>query len=423
MRGNSPTTIAGLTPDPKNRRTHGARNVEMIAASLKAVGAARSIVIDERNEVLAGNGVLQGAAAAGLSKLQIVDVDGETLVAVRRRNLTKAQKRALALYDNRAAELAEWNVAQLQADVAEGFDFAPYFTTAELKTVFGAKLKTGRTDPDEAPDVRRTSIVRGDLFELGTHRLLCGDCTIAEDVARLMGKVRAGLMNTDPPYGVGLDLTDNHKASNAAKGIDVQYRTFKPVSGDDLTGEQLQRFLEVAIRVAVPHLTTTAAFYLWHPMLTQGTFFAAAAADILIHRQIIWVKPHFIFGRGDYHWKHELCFYGWQRGHRAPFYGQRNQDTVWLLAEGGGTIRKDQHHPTQKPVELFVRPIENHTRPDEPIYEPFAGSGSQFIAAEQTQRHCLGIEIEPGYCQVIIDRWEAFTGQQAKKVGARKARR
>lgn len=151
-------------------------------------------------------------------------------------------------------------------------------------------------------------------------------------------------------------------------------------------------------------------------MLTQGTFFAAAAAaaDILIHRQIIWKKPGFVLTRsGMYHWAHELCFFGWRRGHQPPWYGPKNQTSVWEL----GRDADAGQHPTQKPVALFLPPITNHTLEGEAVYEPFAGSGSQFIAAEQTSRRCVGLEIEPRYCQVVIDRWEAFTGQTAVKVG------
>ena len=182
----------------------------------------------------------------------------------------------------------------------------------------------------------------------------------------------------------------------------------------------MQQFLESAFRNAKRILEPNAAWYLWHAQLTQGFFAAAAAAAaaLLIHRQIIWAKPHFVFGRGDYHWQHELCFYGWVKGHRPPFYGKRNQSTLWSLAEGGGVIRKDQGHPTQKPVELFVRPLNNHTKPAEIAYEPFAGSGSQIVACEKTSRRCFAIEIEPRYVDVCVARWENATGKKAVLDGA-----
>jgi DNA modification methylase len=143
-------------------------------------------------------------------------------------------------------------------------------------------------------------------------------------------------------------------------------------------------------------------------MLTQGAFFAAAAADILIHRQIIWVKPSLIMGRGDYHWRHELCFYGWIRGKRCPWLAGRDQHTIWEVGR-----ERDGTHPTQKPVELFRRPLLNHTKLGEVCYEPFAGSGSQIIAAEELGRRCFALELEARYVDVCIRRWEAFTGTPA----------
>lgn len=425
------TTVAGvkpvthlrdLTPDPANARKHTPRNVGTIVSALHEVGAARSIVIDEDGVVLAGNATIEAAAEAGIERVRVVEADGQTIIAVRRSGLTPVQKARLALYDNRAAELADgWDAEVLRELQAQDVQLDDLWTPEELADVLAAVIEPvgGQADPDAVPEARATDIKAGDLFEVGRHRLLCGDSTKAEDVARVMGADKAVLMNTDPPYGVALDLTQTHEASNAAKGITTKYRQFGRIKNDEMSGEQLQAFLESVIRVAVPHLDAHAAFYLWHPMLTQGTFFAAAAAaDILIHRQIIWVKPHFIFGRGDYHWRHELCFYGWQRGHRPKFYGERNQDTVWTLDEGGGAIRKDQGHPTQKPVELFIRPMRNHCRVGEVAYEPFCGSGSQLIAGEQCDVSVRAIEIEPSYCQVSLDRWQQFTGQQPVKVGA-----
>lgn len=411
------THIKDLVPDPKNRRKHTPRNIGMIVDALQKVGAGRSIVIDETNEVLAGNGVLEAAAEAGLTKVQVVDTDGSTIIAVRRTGLTADQKRDLAIYDNRAAELAEWDTTQLRSDHEAGVDLSAFFGEKEL-VQFWAKVDptAGATDPDAVPASRATSIRRGYVFALGEHRLLCGDSTAPESVRRVMGEARARLMNTDPPYGIAYTDETRVAAERAHGRPQRQAKWTGGLENDGaLDGPKLQAFLETAIRAAVPCLADNAAFYLWHPMLTQGTFFAAAAADVLIHRQIIWVKPSLLFGFGDYHWRHELCFYGWRRGHRPEFYGERNQTTVWEITHETSNGHRD--HPTQKPVELFIRPIRNHCTDGDVIYEPFAGSGSQVIAAEQTSVSCRAIEIDPVYCQVVIDRWEAFTGKKAKKVG------
>jgi DNA modification methylase len=153
---------------------------------------------------------------------------------------------------------------------------------------------------------------------------------------------------------------------------------------------------------------------MWHAMLTQGFFAAAAAAaHVVLHRQIIWVKPVLVFGRGQYHWKHELCFMGWVKGNRPPDYGDHKDTTVWEVGGVSQAERKEFEHATPKPVELFRRPILKHLKAGAIAYEPFAGTGPQFIAAEETGRCCYGLEIEPAYCDVIVTRWQNFTGKKA----------
>jgi DNA modification methylase len=418
--------VADLIADPANRRSHPTRNVEMMAASLRDVGAARSIVIDEGNVILAGNGVTAAAATAGITKVRVIEAAGDELIAVRRSGLSDAQKRSLAIYDNRTAELAEWNLEQIHADQAAGLALEPWWSPVELADLVGAPaLQTGLTDPDEVPAERATTIQRGDLFTLGAHRLICGDCTNPDDVGRLMQHARAGLMNTDPPYGISYE---NQALHPNAGPINAR------VKNDDHRDAALQAFLESAFRPAkTVALRENAAWYLWHAQLTQGFFAAAAAAAaaaaVIVHRQIIWVKPVLVFGRGHYHWKHELCFMGWVKGHEPPNYGlgggEMTQTTVWEIDGVPRDQRKMFDHATPKPVGLFTIPIRKHLRAAEVCYEPFAGSGPQFIAAEQAACACYGIEIEPRFCQVIVDRWEAFTGLKAVKVAgaARRPRR
>jgi DNA modification methylase len=229
-----------------------------------------------------------------------------------------------------------------------------------------------------------------------------------------MGNLRAGLMNTDPPYGISFD--------NAALG--PTRKKYTAIANDDKQDGHLQAFLEAVFQVAAGlALKQDAAWYLWHAHLTQGFFAAAAAAAarVILHRQIIWVKPRLVLGRGQYHWKHEPCFMGWVEGHQPPDYGlgagERTQTTVWQL-EGVSQAERDQFdHASPKPVALFRVPIVKHLRSGEVCFEPFAGTGPQFIAAEEHGVRCFGLEITPRYCQVILDRWEAFTGQTAKKIG------
>ena len=420
--------IEELLPDPANVRRHPERNQQAALASMLRFKAARSVVIDKNGIVRAGNATLAAAKAAGITCVRIIETDGSELVAVRRSDWNDSVATAYSVADNRVAEHAEWSselgdvIAALAHDGIELGDLG--FTEEELTELFegfGDQLgdSSQGTEPDPGPQMDRAAellekwkVESGQLWEVPSksvagkcHRVLCGDCTKAEHVERLFKTgEKAVLMNTDPPYGVA--YTDEARvAAERAHGRPQRESKWEfGIKNDGIDGAKLQEFLEAAIRTAVRFLTDNAAFYLWHPMLTQGTFFAAAAAaaDILIHRQIIWVKPSLLFGFGDYHWQHELCFYGWVKGNRPPFYGERNQTTIWDLRHETASI--DRKHPTQKPVELFVRPIENHSKRGEIVYEPFAGSGSQFVAAEQTGRICCGIEIEPKYVSVILER-------------------
>lgn len=257
-------------------------------------------------------------------------------------------------------------------------------------------------DEDEVPEQPEPRTKLGDIIHLGVHRLMCGDSTNIQSVEKLMNGEKADLWSSDPPYGI------NHVEVSNEKG---QSKGYEKIANDELTNDALKDFLLKSIQASLPHLSKGFAFYMWHAMKMQAYFSqaAAAAAGILFHRQIIWVKPQFVFGRGHYHWRHELCLMGWLTGNEPEFYGERNQSTVWEVAR-----ENDKIHPTQKPVELFSIPIRNHLKRNQIVYEPFSGSGSNFIAAEKESVRCFGMDISPHYCDVIIARWEKFTGKQAE---------
>ena len=395
--------VDALRPHPRNPRRG---DTVAIGESIASNGFYGAVVAQRSTSlILAGNHRWKTAKDAGATEIPTIWVDADDEQALR-----------ILLADNRTNDIAGYDDAALaellgslpslegtgydQADVDELL--AGLGEVAAGDVTDGPEAQTDRAD--ELKDKWGTAL--GQLWGIGSHRLLCGDSTDAATVLLLMAGEKARLMATDPPYGVALRLEDNHEASNAAKGVKATYRHFERIMGDDLEGEKLQEFLERCFAAAIAVLEPDAAWYLWHAQLSQGFFAAAAAAaaQLLVHRQIIWRKPHFVFGRGDYHWQHELCFYGWRQGNRPPFYGERNQTTVWDLNEGGGAIRKDQNHPTQKPVELFAVPIRNHLKRGEICYEPFAGSGSQFVAAEQLGVRCFGLELEPKYVAVILER-------------------
>lgn len=414
--------VADLPPAKRNPKQH---DIDDLVKSMKRWGFTQPELLDERTGMLvAGHGrkeaLLKMQAAGDPPPARIRVKNGAWLVPVLRGIAFASDQEAEAylLADNKLVEAGGWD-AELEAQMLRDLStqFGPEFLDgvgygeAELAEMLHPETG-GNTDPDDVPEPPKAQVTKpGDLWVMGDHRLLCGNSTKADNVARLMGDERAVLMNTDPPYGI-----DYAKVKNGIPGSgfrDILARS-GDIANDTLTsGPELQEFLETAIRAALPHLSETCAFYLWHPMLTQGTFFAAAAAaDILIHRQIVWVKPNMVLTRsGQYHWRHELCFYGWVRGKPCPWYGDKSQVSVWELGRQPGEDREG--HPTQKPVELFAIPMRNHTRTGEICYEPFSGSGSQIVAAEMLGRRCFALELEPRYVDLAVARWEHFSGKKA----------
>ncbi len=393
-----PVHIKDLVPDPANRRAHNPRNLGMVVDALHQVGAARSIVIDEDNVILAGNAVTEAAAEAGITKLRVIEASGDALIAVRRSGLTDEQKRALAIYDNRTAELAEWNIDQLKADQVAGLDLQPFFFDREIEQMFGAaEGKAGLTDPDAVPDIRSTSITAGDLFALGPHRLLCGDSTRPGQVEALFALASPELMVTDPPYGVSYD-----PAWRARAGVNKNRKKMGAVANDG-TADWTE-----AWRLFPGDLA-----YVWHAgVYADVVKHSIVAVGFEVRAQIIWAKDRMALSRGDYHWQHEPCWYAVRRGRKGLRTSDRSQTTLWTIPSRDD----DGHgHGTQKPVECMERPIRNHRVAT--VYDPFVGSGTTVIAAERQDRICYAVDVDPVYCQVVIDRWEAFTGQQAAKVG------
>lgn len=390
-----------LLAHPMNARRHPAKQLDALDGSLATLGWLKEVIVNTTTgHVLDGHARIQKAMQTG-SKVPV------TYVKISE----KEELLALATLD-KISEMATYDEDALNALLAD----VPAPDDAGLKSLLAemageATPGAVQDDEDATPEPPADPITKpGDLWILGEHRLLCGDATKAEDVARVMGKERAGLMNTDPPYGVGYANDDRPKPGVA-----------KPrVANDDLSDAKLQAFLESAFKVAVScALRSNAAWYMWHAHPTQGYFAAAAAAaKVILHRQIIWVKPVFLLTRGQYHWKHEPCFMGWVKGNEPPDYGagagERNQTTVWEIDGVNQAERKEFNHSSPKPVALFEIQIVKHLKSGEIAFEPFAGSGPQFIAAEKHNRRCFGLEIDPAYCDVIKNRWEQATGKTAE---------
>lgn len=404
--------VSELTPDPRNVRTHDERNLEIITASLMDLGAARSIVVDEDGVILAGNATVSSAQRAGINRVRVIDADGTELIAVRRSNLTPEQKQRLALIDNRAAELAEWDTAALAALIDDGVEVDDLWSDDELATLLAqVDAATNTSRDDVVPDPPAVPVTKpGDLWTLGPHRLLCGDSTKVEDVTRLMDGQRAVLMATDPPYLVDYD-GGNRPTTDANPG-----RTKKEGGWDQYREAEAADFFYDFLRAAIDHaIEPRAPIYQWHAdrrrVLVENAW---TRAGLLRHQTIVWVKSRAILTFEHFMGQQEPCLYGWIKGNqpeteRRPPASETN---VWMIDQQGDS---DGIHLTQKPVEVVRRPIEYHTWTGELIYEPFAGSGTAIIAAETTGRRCYAMELSPEFCDVIVERWQQVTGRTATK--------
>lgn len=409
-------SLADLKPDPQNARRHNPRNLGMVRQALGEVGAARSIVIDENGVILAGNGVAEAAADAGIERVQVVDADGETIIAVRRSGLTPEQKKKLALYDNRTGELATWDAAQIAAELEAGLDLSDLFHEDELSALLEAAADEllGGDAPQEAPEAQvdraaelqqQWQTATGQLWEIPSrtakgkcHRLLCGDSTSREDVERLMAGERAEMVWTDPPYGVAVG--DKNKFLNS---IARSNRVEENLTNDTLDEPELIQMLERAFDLAVEHCTPGAAWYVAAPAGPLHVLFGQALKERGIWRQTIqWVKNNATFAPlgVDYHWRCEPIFYGWVPNAAHRYHGGRKQDTVWEIDRP----QKSPEHPTMKPVELVTRAIDNSSLRMQVVYDPFVGSGTTIIAAEQCGRLGCGMEISEKYVAVVLQR-------------------
>jgi DNA modification methylase len=398
-------SLGEMQHDPKNARRHTPRNVGMIETALKEVGAARSIVIDENNVVLAGNATIDAAGAAGIERVQIVDADGETIIAVRRTGLSDKQKARLALYDNRAAELAEWDpdvLEQLDREVGLG----GLFTDDELQEL--VNQDTGpREAVDAEPQLDRADDLQkewgtelGQIWQLGDHRLFCGDSTSADDVEKLLAGDKPLLMVTDPPYGVAYDPNWRNQ-TDRANGRPVGARAVGRVTNDDRADWS-----------AAWALFPGDVAYVWHSGIHSAEVQASLeGSGFTLRTQIVWAKSNMVISRGHYHGKHEPCFYAVRKGATGLWAGDRTQTSLWEIDK---PMKSETGHSTQKPVECMARPIRNHD--SKLVYEPFCGSGTTIIACEQLGRSCRAMEISPGYTAVILQRFKDATGQMPVQV-------
>ena len=393
------TSINQLKSDHKNARKRTDRSSSLIQKSLEKFGAARSIVIDEDNRILAGNGTIEGAKAAGIKNLKIIETDGNEIIAVKRTGLSEEEKVGLALADNRTSDLSEWD-AEMLKQLSEEQDLNPWFSPEDLSELLGEPdLVDGLTDPDSVPDLPEEAVTKeGDLYILGNHRLLCGDSTNVDHLNKLMGNELADLWLTDPPYNVNYEGKTEEKLK---------------INNDSMSDNNFRDFLCQVYSAANSFLKPGASFYIWHAD-SEGYNFRGAAKDTgwKIRQCLIWVKQSMVMGRQDYHWQHEPCLYGWKEGAAHTWNTDRKQTTVLEFNRPS----RSKEHPTMKPIDLFQYQMANSVKPEAIVLDSFGGSGTTLIAAERIKRNSRLMELDPKYCDVIVKRWEDFTGNKAKLV-------
>ena len=396
--------LSDLTPDPRNANKGTTRGAAMIRASLRDYGAGRSILLDKNGAIIAGNKTAENAGALGHKDVIVVQTDGSQLVAVQRTDLDLKDPRArqLAIADNRSGEVSlEWDPEMLKGLAGDGIDLAPFWSADELEKLWPRNADL-LTDEDEVPPVPAEPTSKlGDLWVLGDSRLLCGDATKREDVRRLMGNDTASCMWTDPPYGVS--YVGKTKAA-------------KTIQGDDVGG--LRALLDAAFANANFVLAAGSPVYVAHPPGALNVTFGNAflAVGWRLHQTLIWDKGTMVLGHSDYHFAHEPIFYGYTGGGQGRFgrggkgwFGTDSERSILSFQKPS----RSEDHPTMKPVGLVERCLINSTPVGALVLDLFGGSGSTLIACARTGRKCFMLELDPGYCDVIVARWQRLAGKGA----------
>lgn len=382
--------IDELRPNPRNPNKHPEGQIALLAKAIKYFGWRHTIVVSRRSGlIVAGHGRLLAAQGLGTP---LVPVDYQDFAS-------DADEMAVLVGDNRLAELAEpdsQGIAAILKELEGQIDLnLTGFDDESLDEIL--ERVSGKKEESAIPKLPKVPISQlGDLYLLGNHRLLCGDSTKEEDVLRLMDGNKAVLFATDPPYLVGYD------GCNHPQGNKDWSETYGATWDDaDANTDLYKKFLACALKCAT---APDAPVYIWHASRRQKMLQdEMEAAGLLVHCQVVWVKNRPVMTRTWYLWQHEPCLMGWIKGNRPKRVTKDFESTVWSIDTLSGEERPE--HPTPKPLECFQIPMKQHTRVGGICYEPFCGSGSQIIAAEQLDRRCFGMEISPQYCDVIVQRW------------------
>lgn len=429
--------ITEITPYENNPRINEGA-VEAVAESIRRFGFRQPIVVDEDGVIICGH---TRHKAAQLLELAHVPVHVAT-------DLSPEQIRAYRIADNKTGELASWDMDLLPIEIAElqesGIDWSLLgFDSDDLARLMAGDegVSEGLTDPDDVPEPPDEPMTKpGDLWVLGNHRLLCGDSSSADDLDRLLDGQAMDMVNTDPPYNVKVEPRSNnaiaagnssfastekkhHQKFDLARHPEKSKPTGKkmrakdrPLENDFVTDEAFDELLLSWFGNIARVLKPGGSFYIWGGYANLGNYPGPLQSSQLYFSQgIVWDKQHPVLTRKDFMGAFEICFYGWREGAGHKYFGPTNATDLWHIKK---VNPQSMVHLTEKPVELAVRSIQYSSRPNEHILDLFGGSGSTLIACEQTDRHAYLMEIDPAYCDVIVERWQAFTGNKAERVAS-----
>ena len=389
------TKVDALIPYALNSRTHSEEQVAQIAASIREFGFTNPVLVDEDNNLIAGHGRLLAARKLNMSEVPAITVTG----------LDDRKRRALVIADNKIALNSDWDIDALKVeleDLASDFGELMGFSQDELVELL-KQPDAGLTSDDAVPEAPEQPVtVKGDVWNLGNHRLMCGDSTSIADLETLCENQLVDMWLTDPPYNVAY----------VGKTKDALV-----IKNDEMGDQDFRQFLVDAYSAADAVMKKGAVFYIWHAD-SEGYNFRGAAHDIgwQIRQCLIWRKQSMVMGRQDYHWQHEPCLYGWKDGASHLWASDRKQTTILNFDRPS----KNEQHPTMKPVELFVYQMLNNTKGDDLVLDSFVGSGTTVIACEKHGRRARAMEVDPVYCDVTITRWQEYTGKEATHAGTGK---
>ena len=423
--------LSDIRPYENNPRINDAA-VDAVARSIQEFGFRQPIVVDEQGVIVVGHTRYKAAVKLGLEEVPVHVAFG----------LTPAQLKAYRIADNQTARLSEWDNDKLTSELLElqklDFDLDLTGFTAEELIGLLEPGNEGLVDPDAVPEPPDKAITQpGDLWVLGAHRLLCGDSSKGDDVDQLLAGAAIHLVNTDPPYNVRVEPRSNNAiaAGNSSfqkthhQKFDLERHPEKaqpttkkmrakdrPLANDFVSDKAFEEMLQAWFSNMARLLLPGRGFYIWGGYANVGNYPPVLKANGLYFSQaIIWVKEHPVLTRKDFMGNHEWCFYGWREGAGHKFFGPNNAVDVWPIKK---INPQSMIHLTEKPVELAARAMEYSSKPGENVLDLFGGSGSTLIAAEQTGRKAYLMELDPPYCDVIVQRYEEFTGKQAERIGA-----